>query len=89
MTAKQRRLPSEWGSRTTSNDNRSIERRILDALIWVVHVRGWKPYRIYLTETDLALLPAENRFVMSIGGLEVRVGKRSVLYADCWRAKKI
>jgi hypothetical protein len=59
-----------------------IERRILDALIHMVHVRRWKPKIIYLTEADMVRLPPQYRNDQ-IDGIPVRLGSRSMFYADC------
>jgi hypothetical protein len=64
------------------NPDDPIERRIIDALVHLVHVRKWQPRAIYLAEEDMAKLPRKYQHDQ-INGLPVRVGARSALYADC------
>lgn len=80
-----RRHSTEYQSRV--NVDQSIERRILDALIYIVHTRKAKPKAIYLTPDDLSLL--EPRYRESIDGLPVRVGKQSMLYSESWWGRRI
>lgn len=68
--------------RRPKNDTRSIERRILDAMVYLIHVRRWKPKVIYLTEADRAQL--QLRHQSYIDGIEVRIGKSSMLYATSY-----
>ena len=74
------------------DDSLPIERRILNALIYVVHVRKRRPKAIYLTEEDYALFRKKRRTVRErteVDGIPVRIGKRSVLYSDCWWGRRI
>lgn len=66
-----------------------IERRIIDAMIWLVHARKWTPKVIYLTETDMARLPEPYRKRRYIDGIPVRIGRQSILYADHYRGVTI
>ena len=66
-----------------------IERRIIDAVAWMVHVRRWNPHVMYLTPEDMAKL--EPRYRGEVGGIRVRLGKKnySMLYADCYYGIRI
>lgn len=62
-----------------------VERRILDAVIKMVHVRKWRPKIIRLSPADYRQFRANRRTWRErnyIGGLEVRQGKTSRLFAD-------
>lgn len=64
-----------------------IERRILNALIYIVHIRKRKPKAIYLTKADMALLPRKHR--RQIDGIPVRQGSSSMFFSDCWWGRGI
>jgi hypothetical protein len=62
-----------------------IEQRILRAVVKMVHGRKWRPKVIYLTEDDYKQLRATRRTWRErnyVGGLEIRIGKMSRLFAD-------
>lgn len=60
-----------------------LERRILDAVIKMVHVRKWQPKVLYLDPEDYAswLVVRNGRDLSEVAGIEVRKGKYSRLYA--------
>lgn len=62
------------------NLNASVERRILDAVIYTVHERGWRPKSIVLTANDMVKLPMKHRYGY-IDGMPVRLGRsRSAIF---------
>lgn len=76
-------MRAPWEYRGRVDRSLPIERRILNAVIYVVHVRGSKPKAIYLTPDDMAQLKLV-RHRSEIDGIPVRIGKVSKLYGDCW-----
>lgn len=71
-----------------ANRSQSIERRIIDGMIYIVHTRGWKPKAIYLTPEDMDALK-EARHRESIDGIPVRLGKTSMVYGHAWHGRAI